>query len=245
MHESSHVARVTEGAAMTQGGNHPDGEPLDKDAARPPGAAAQEPAGPLDARDLAVLDRAFARRRGLARAVLLARTNGITLLLSAVLCLASSVLDPRLLLAVLVLGGCGLAEMRGARQLQKLDLRAPKWLVANQMVLLFAVALYCMAGIYSGFRAASPTSDLAREYPDMAAQLDNLAESLGTDESSALFNHAYRAAVVGFYLAVLGACALYQGACAYFYFKRADAIRAHLAQTPAWALEVQRRLLGW
>lgn len=245
MRESSHVANATKSAAMIQGGNRSDADPLDASIARPAEAAGQALRGPLDAGDLALLERAFARRRGLARAVTLARANGITLLLSAVLCLASSVLDPKLLFAVLVLGGCGVAEMRGARLLRELDLRGPKWLVTNQLVLLAAVALYCMAGVYSGFRADSPTSDLAREYPDMAGQLGNLADSLGSDERSVLFDHAYRAAVVGFYLALLGACALYQGACAYFYFKRTAALRAHLAQTPIWALELQRRLLGW
>jgi hypothetical protein len=199
--------------------------------------------GPLSAEDLALLERVFERRRAFNRGVTLARTNGWTLIATALLCLPFVASDASTVLGALVLAGSGIAELRGARMLRELDLRAPKWLGTNQLVLLFAIALYCASGVYSSLHAPSPIADLAQRFPDLAGRLGELDGSTG--DGAAAIDHSYRLTAVGFYLAVLVACALYQGLCARYYFTRAAPLRAHLEQTPAWALQAQRRLLGW
>jgi hypothetical protein len=128
--------------------------------------------------------------------------------------------------------------------LQRFDLRAPSWLARNQLALLLAVAIYCAFAIYSGLRSANPLADLASTSPEMSDQLGDLSQSLGS-ENGEFVGHAYHVAVVGFYLAVLAACALYQGLCARFYTKRAAVLRAHVELTPPWVLQLQRRVLGW
>jgi hypothetical protein len=209
---------------------------------RPAPVAGDAEQGPLSEQDFALLERAFERRRVLARGVTLARANGYSVLATGLLCLPFAAFDRWLLLAALVLSGSGVAELRGARMLQQLDLRAPRWLGLNQLVLLLAIALYCAANIYAGLSAPSPTAEIAQEHPDLAGQLSGLAENLSAGSG---VDHAYRTAMVGFYLALLGACALYQGFCARYYFSRAPLLRAQLEQTPAWVLRAQRRLLGW
>lgn len=215
--------------------------------ARPMPAATPAPVdpGPLTVEQLSLLERAFERRQILARAVTLARANGIGLFVTAFLALLCSFFQPSLVAIAVVLGTIGWVELRGARMLQRLDLRAPAWLARNQLALLLAVAIYCAFAIYSGLHSTNPLADLANTSPEMSAQLDELSQSLGGNESSGLTDHVYPIAVVGFYLTVLAGCALYQGLCAYFYAKRAAVLRAHVELTPPWVLQLQRRVLGW
>jgi hypothetical protein len=199
--------------------------------------------GPLSARDLALIEQAFERRRALGRAITLARANGVTLLATGLLCLPFAIFEPWLWLAAFALVASGFCELRGARLFRALDLRAPKWLATNQLVLLGAIALYCGLGIYNGLHTSSPIAELGDEYPDLSSQLKDLAQNLGSGEG-ALVDHGYRVAVIGFYLAVLAACGLYQGLCAYFYLKRARVLKAHRDLTPAWVLRLEQRLFG-
>jgi hypothetical protein len=245
MRKASHVEGASASPVSTRGPRLPIMDaPTDKSLSAAP-SATPSVTGPLDANDLALLEQAGERRRKLGHALRLARLNGWTLLLCALPCLPFALLDPALLPVGLALLAIGAAELRGARWLRQLDQRAPRWLGYNQLVLLALIGVYCGIGVYHGLHASSPTVDLARDYPDLAAHLPELGDDLGAGKGPDLLSGAYKAAMVGFYLALFAACALYQGCCAYFYFTRAPLLRAHREQTPPWVLQVQRRLLGW
>ncbi len=239
MSEARPAARVPAALVSVRA---PSTMPADRAAPTEPDHAGTD-LGPLGPQDVTLLERAWQRRQKLGRARALARFNGLSLIATAVLCLPFAALDASLLWVALALLAVGAAELRGARLLQRLDLRAPRWLGWNQLVLLLLVGLYCALSALQGLAAHGPTLDLARDYPDLAAQMPELRDGLGMGSDS--FGHAYRALVVVFYLALFGACALYQGFCARYYFALSAQLQAHLEQTPAWVLRLQRRLLGW
>jgi hypothetical protein len=196
--------------------------------------------GPLGARDLELLARAGERMRSLRRALWLAYTNGCTLLLCAVACLPFALFDASLLLPALVLGASGAAELRGARLLRDRDLRAPRWLAANQLVLLAMIAAYCAFSAVTALHA-----DVADELSSASGAAEQLRDAMpGIDLSADALDRGYRALVVAFYAAVFAGCALYQGLCARYYRTRAAVLRALVDETPAWVFEVQRRLDG-
>ena len=194
--------------------------------------------GPLSSEDLRVLDRVFARRKSLARAVTLALGNAVFALVSACFCIPFSFLDPSLLLVAVVLAATGVVELKGSRMLRALDTRAPKWLALNQVALFLAIAVYCGFAISNGMRP-SPSAGAGSD------ALGEFGESLGAVSGSGLLDHAYTGALIGVYVVLLLACGLYQGACAWFYASRAPVLRAHRAESPSWALALERRLLGW
>jgi hypothetical protein len=204
----------------------------------PPTEAAS---GPLGARDLELLARAGERMRSLRRALWLAYMNGSTLLLCGFACVPFALFDASLLLPALVLCASGAAELRGARMLRDHDLRAPRWLASNQLVLLALVAAYCAFGAYRALHA-SVADELSSAAPDATDQLRDMMPAL--DLSAETLDRGYRTLVVAFYAAVFAACALYQGLCARYYRTRAAVLRAFLDETPAWVMEVQRRLNG-
>jgi hypothetical protein len=198
--------------------------------------------GPLDARDLELLARAGERMRSLRRALWLAYMNGSTLLFCALACAPFVLFDATLLLPTLVLGASGAAELRGARMLRNRDLRAPRWLAANQLVLLALLALYCAVSGVRALHAPSVANELSSSAPAAADQLRDVLP--GLDLSEQTFDRGYRTLVVLFYVAVFVGCALYQGLCAHYYRTRAAVLRAFVDETPAWVLEAQRRLNG-
>lgn len=202
---------------------------------------AQTAAGPLDASDLELLARAGERMRSLRRALWLAYMNGSTLLLCAFACVPFALFDASLLLPALVLGASGAAELRGARMLRDRDLRAPRWLATNQLVLLAAIAAYCAFSAVTALHA-SLADELSSAAPGAAEQLRDAMP--GFDLSGDTLDRGYRALVVAFYAAVFAACALYQGLCARYYRTRAAVLRAFVDETPAWVMEAQRRLNG-
>lgn len=198
-------------------------------------------AGPLSAADLELLTRAGERMRSLRRALWLAYTNGGTLLLCAFACLPFALFDAWLLAPALALGASGAAELRGARMLRDHDLRAPRWLATNQLVLLALIAVYCASGAVRALHG-SVADELANAAPGMTDQLRDVMP--GLELTPETLDPAYRVIAVAFYAAVFAACALYQGLCARYYRTRAAVLRAFVDETPSWVMEVQRRLGG-
>jgi hypothetical protein len=202
---------------------------------------APDATGPLSARDLELLSRAGERMRSLRRALWLAYMNGSTLLLCAFACAPFALFDAALLWPALALGASGAAELRGARMLRDRDLRAPRWLAANQLVLLALIAVYCAFGAVRALHG-SVADELSSAAPGVTEQLRDVMP--GLDVSSETLDPAFRALAVAFYAAVFAACALYQGLCARYYRARAAVLRAFVDETPAWVMDVQRRLEG-
>lgn len=207
------------------------------------GGGAGPARGPLSEADLVQLERAAVRLRSLRRAVTLARFHALSMFALALLCVPFAVFDRSTVFVALVLAASGASELRGARLLAALDARGPRWLGGQQLALLAAIAVYCAAAIHTGLATDSVSAELARSHPDLAQMLDGEGRAQ-TEQLVGAIDGAYRAAVIGFYLTVLLASALYQGAAAYFHFSRAALLRAHVSATPAWVHEAMRRLLG-
>lgn len=208
-----------------------------------PEAARGGGSGPLDARDLAVLSSAAERMRALRRVTRLALANGWGFAACALFCLPFAAFDAALLPVVIVLGAAAFVELRGAIMLRRCDLRAPRWLALNQLALLGAIAVYCAIGAASALHAPSPAAQLRGAAPDVFDQLQGSMPGLTAGNGA--IDSAYHVLVLTFYGAVFAASVLYQGGCAYYYRSRAALLRAHVSETPAWVLEVERRLNGW
>jgi hypothetical protein len=206
----------------------------------PPAAQA-----PLDPRQLEQVEQAGKRRRRLGRALLLARGNGFTLLVAGLLCLPFAAFEPSLVVVALALLALGAVELRGAAMWKRSDLRAARLLAYNQLALFVVVAIYCAVHGYQAVHAPPASLDLGGLDPELSAQLHDLGSTLGQDDGSAALGSAVKIGVVAFYVLVALACALYQGACAYFYLKRGALLREHLERTPAWILELEKRWSGW
>jgi hypothetical protein len=155
-----------------------------------------------------------------------------------------ALLEPPLALVALALLALGAVELRGATMWKRLDERAPRWLAGNQLALFLLVALYCGVNAYHGLHAPAPNLDLNGVDPEISQQLDELGATLGHDDPRAGLGSALKAGLVAFYALVAAVCAVYQGVCAYFYLSRGALLREHLARTPAWVREVERRWLG-
>jgi hypothetical protein len=211
---------------------------LPRSPANPGGAGVLD--GPLTEQDFALLAQAGRRSRALRGATRLATMNGVSLIVCGMACLIGALFDVWLLFAALVLCASAAVELRGARMLRELDLRAPRLLAMNQLALWLAIAVYCAAQVVSGLRANTGVQDIARAYPQLAEPMRDALSANGLEMDA--IDSAYRGALVLFYGAVLAASALYQGACAYYYWKRSALVRAQRAETPAWVLEVERRL---
>ena len=110
----------------------------------------------------------------------LAYVNGSTLLVCAFACVPFALFDDAsLLLPALALGASGAVELRGARMLRDLDLRAPRWLATNQLVLLALIAVYCAAGIVHALHAPSVVDELSSSAPGRADQLRDATAGFG------------------------------------------------------------------
>jgi hypothetical protein len=196
------------------------------------------PPGPLDATDLRLLELAGRRARALRFAIRLAFFNGAGLLLTALLCAVGALFDAGLLIAAALLTALGSAELRGAALLRAYKPEGPRWLVCNQVALFVCVALYCAYRLYSSLTGPTPFDELLSSEP-------LVAELLGSEDGADLtttLTQAYRTLTLALYASLIGATALYQGACAFYYQSRRSAIIEYLEHTPRWVRAAQEAL---
>jgi hypothetical protein len=123
--------------------------------------------------------------------------------------------------------GIGLAavarnELVGRRRLLALDPAGAELLWRNQIGLMVIIVAYCLWSIYRTNVSADPG-------------MTELTELLGEDTGELI-----RSLTVTVYGAVIVASVLFQGLNARYYHKRGERLRAHLEQTPAWVLDLQR-----
>jgi hypothetical protein len=185
----------------------------------PSGAANRR--SPLSAEEEAAFTaarRASERFLGAAR---LAGLNGRGFAVFAVLSLLGGFVDP---LNFAVGAGLGLVawfELRGRDRLLALDPSGLEMLWRNQLGVLAGSVLYCLWSMFVAIRHPSP------EMVEVLALLDGGEEML-------------RQMTMSVYGSVILVCFLYQGLSARYYLRRLAWMRAYLAETPAWIVDLQR-----
>jgi hypothetical protein len=205
-----------------------------------PFATASSGTGPLSPEQLQELAWANARVRTLRRAGRLAAFNGWTLGACAVLCLPFAFFDMSALLIAACLGGVTFAEFYGRHRLLTLDLRGPRILGINQLVLLGLIIAYCAMRIIQATAGPDISEQILAQSPQLSGVLDAGA---GSDVEMLIgsVGELYRKVVIAVYVSVIVASTLVQGLCALYYLTREKHLRAYLEQTPAWVIEIQRQ----
>ena len=201
--------------------------------------------GPLSLAQLSEVSAAGQRVQLLRRALRLARINGISLCVLVVLVLPIALFDPLSLMMALLLGASGFAELYGAQLLKALDPRAPRWLMSNQLALLFVMVAYCAFKLYDTWTMSSDAGLLHTSLPALGGSsggpgLDDMVRGMANMVDSLL-----QTVFLIAYSLVLGLSVVYQGGCAVYYASREPLLTAHRSNTPAWLREVERRLNAW
>lgn len=167
------------------------------------------------------------------RAAGYARFSGWSTLIAGVLSVLLSIGSIPGMALGLALAGIGMRELGFARRLDLLDLRAPAGLALNQLALgatLVTYAVYKIAsfdpanGVLAGSLGSDPT-------------IASMPEMAGTIQELGSLEHLLNIGVAG--VLILIAIAM-QGATALYYMRTKKHVRKALAQTPDWAVQVQR-----
>jgi hypothetical protein len=176
---------------------------------------------------------ALARKRAgkLRRAIGLARFNGWSYAIAAVLTLVLGLVSTSVWGIVLGVGLTLIAfvELRGAAGLKRLDLQAPRRLALNEAAVGVLLAVYAAWQLAATLYGPNPlTAELAAN-PDLAGMAGDL-EPLGD---------TVRTMMLAAYAALLAFAILYQGAMALYFATRAAPLRTYAEQTPAWVRDLQ------
>jgi hypothetical protein len=189
---------------------------------------------PEQLRQLAEARRLSAKIR---RAVTYAYFDFVGLAGFALLTLAGSAFSfswPGFLLGI-AMAVVALVEFRGARDLSRLDERAPQRLALNQICLGAALFLYAMFSLWWGLRHPEYFSGL------LASQMP---PDVGGSSMVASINDLTRTIVTALYGALAAVAIFVQGGTALFYLSRQAYLRRYLATTPPWIVQAQRAGLG-
>ena len=160
-------------------------------------------------------------------AAAVAAVDGWTLGVFAVLTILFSLTSP----VALALGAGMLAvsyfELRGARDLKRLDPRAPRLLTLNQFALGAMLFVYGAINLWLSLHEAHPMASMAGQNPELESMLlpyEGLVRNI-----SALF-----------YAMVMLVALVEPGLMALYYHRRGKVLQAYLQTTPQWILELQR-----
>ena len=122
----------------------------------------------------------------------------------------------------------GIVEVYMVGQLRKLDLRAPRILAANQLVLAALIVLYACWSLHSPDTGTSAdTSGLSPADAQAMNQMIGPVTDIAHSVSLLLFGSLLIAAV-------------FEGGMAWYYYSKAEPLREYLAETPEWILQMQR-----
>lgn len=184
---------------------------------------------PLTPEQLALIAQATLRSKKLHRTQFVAALDTGFTACCALTTLLCGIFSLTALLLGLSLSLTALNGYRGLRLLKRWDLRAPRILAYNQLLLAGIVTLYALFCIYD-----------ASIHPPFAATTNTDPEL-----SSLLqpYEHLTTRLVQGFYLAVIVGTLLTQGLTALYYWSRQKPLRTYLTETPEWIRQLQTTLL--
>jgi hypothetical protein len=198
--------------------------------------------GPLVADEVALLERASRRARQATAAASLATFHGWTFAACALVCVPLAFADPVVLAVGVALAASAAMELHGARLLRRFEVRGARLLAMNQVALLGVVVLYCASRIWSGLTGPSLRDQLMAEVPDLGGLMAASAELSDIEPLFDHIDHIYRLSIVALYGGVIAVSALYQGACAVYYWTRAAHVSAYERETPTWVRELLARM---
>ncbi len=173
----------------------------------------------------AALEAADARARPVLRAAKLAAFNGWTLAMFAVLSIVVGLFSLTSLVVGLCLGVLAWNELRGRTLVRALDPRGPALLWRNQLWLLGLIVAYCAWGVF-------------RAWTEPLPELRQLEMAAGIPPGLVL------RLTLAAYAVVIVVTAVVLGLLARYHHRRVAMLRAYLAETPAWIVDVQRSVLG-
>lgn len=195
--------------------------------AGPPAPPAEDAASPLSPHELDDLADAQQRARRLLRAARLAGFNGWATGIFAALSLPFGIFSPPALVMGLLLAFVAFNEFRGRRLLLRFDLRGPRVLGLNQLLLMAVLIGYSLWRIHGALTGPSPYEAAIATTPDLAGVLEPIGR-------------LYVKVTLAIYGSLIAFSAIFQGLAALYYFRCARRVESHLRQTPPWIVDAQR-----
>jgi len=129
------------------------------------------------------------------------------------------------------LGAIAWNEFRGRKLLLQYQARATVILGWNQLALLALIVGYASWMIVSSMYAGNPFEDTIQSIPQSRKMLGGLSR-------------LYETLTLLLYGGLIAGSVICQGANSLYYFTRVKFLRAYLAETPDWVVELQRRQAG-
>jgi hypothetical protein len=204
-------------------------------------AAAQlPPVAPISGEQRQALHDAEVAARRFAFAPKLATWNGASMLIGAALSGVLALFDPPLLLSAAVLLACGWVELSAGRKLREYDPNAPLRLALNQVVLMVLVVGYAALKLIGAWSGEASLSDELAKYPELSELISGLDDP-NVAQTVDAFGQMYRWGIVAVYLSLIGFAIVVQGGIAAYYMSRRKHVRAFVANTPDWVVELMRR----
>ncbi len=172
---------------------------------------------------------AFAHRRGkkVRRAAGVAAFSGYTMAVFAVLTLLTGLFDVTSFVLGIGLAVVAHLELQGGRKMKRLDLSAPRHLGLNQIALGAMLVLYGAWSIIQTVTGPGMYDQYLTAGGPMADMLEPISR-LQTMVTVLVYGTVIAVGIFG------------QGSTALYYFTRARHLRAYLAETPAWIIQMQR-----
>ena len=179
--------------------------------------------GPLTPEQQQELADASERARSLSRARKIAAFNAWSIGVFAAITLLFGLGSGVALFLGLVMAFVARTEFRGLAMLKRFDADGPRLLAKNQLGFMALIVGYCFWSIYRTVYGPGP--DLAG-----LEQMLGDTEDLITD------------LMVIIYVSVIVATLVFQGLTARYYWSKARVVEEYLRDTPAWIVEMQRKL---
>lgn len=201
----------------------------DQPAPQHPGAI-----NPLSDAHLEQIRHASKRAKPIEKAIRYANFSGWTTLLAGALSLPFALGNLPMMIFALVIAGVGTRELTIRRQLMKLDLRAPKKLAINQLMLgsaLIAYALYMLIASPSKtmIESAMEADPVMQSTPELAGMMDDLIQ-------------LEQVATAMMYVAMILLAFVFQGSTALYYLLKSKKLKKLHKHTPEWVIKVYQTI---
>lgn len=189
---------------------------------------------PLSDAHLNQIKLASKRAKPIEKAIRYANFSGWTTLLAGALSLPFALGNLPMMIFALVIAGVGTRELTLRRQLMKLDLRAPKKLAINQLMLgsaLITYALYMLIATPSKtlIESAMEADPVMQSTPELAGMMDDLIQ-------------LEQVATAMMYVAMILLAFVFQGSTALYYLLKSKKLKKMHKHTPDWVIKVYQTI---
>jgi hypothetical protein len=209
----------------------------------PPGKAPDntESADPLSPRQLEQLSEAHKRTKEVLVAINLANFNFWSFAICAVLSLVVLFFYRTGLVVAVCLTVLAYNEFKGGKRLRNFEPKGGLLLFYNQLGCFVLIALYCLWQIATCYLNPTPFDEPAQ----LNSIISQVLSSSGISDSEldpGQMNQLYRSYITFFYVAIIALSGVFQGLCAWTYYRRYRLLETFLRQTPRWIISVLKAL---